>query len=65
MGVGARLRRPVFTSVQFSLGRLNNMVYIQNKSRLDQVYSHVRYGEKPLNWVAVFVSCGGLSGGSY
>jgi hypothetical protein len=59
---GARLRRPVFTRIQFSLSRMTNIVYIQNKSRLDQGYSHVRYGEKPVTWSAGLVLRRGLSG---
>ncbi len=44
-----RLRHPDLNCVQFSLGRMTNIVNIQNKSRLDQVFSPVRYGEKHFN----------------
>jgi hypothetical protein len=43
---------------------MTNVEYAEQILLIRKVYSPVKYGEKPLPWLAVFVSWGGLSAGS-
>jgi hypothetical protein len=54
------LSQPEYNSASAGWPTLNTF----GAYKWENMFSPVRYGGKPLPWVAVFVSCGGLSVGS-